>query len=155
MRFFFIILLLCSCSSRRPEDFKSKEYSYSFEKIGWRSIDPQGADKAYMNEERGSVIMVNSLCRKYDSTGLEVLSNNFLGGLTELEVLQKNSITYKDREAYSLQSKGKLDGVTVFLNSLTSNRNHCTFDFVLISPLKVSEADLKTYQELLENIKFN
>jgi hypothetical protein len=99
--------------------------------------------------------MINSLCKKYDSSGLDVLSNNFLTGLTDLEIIEKKSVPYKGREAIALLSKGKLDGVLVFLNTLTSNRNHCTYDFVLISPIKVNEDDLKTYQALLESVKFD
>jgi hypothetical protein len=150
-----IILLLYSCSSSKPDDLKSKEYSYSLSSSEWNSINPQGADKTYVHNNHGSIIMINSLCKKYDSSGLDVLSNNFLTGLTDLEIIEKKSVPYKGREAIALLSKGKLDGVLVFLNTLTSNRNHCTYDFVLISPIKVNEDDLKTYQALLESVKFD
>ena len=150
-----IILLLYSCSSSKPDDLKSKEYSYSLSSSEWNSINPQGADKTYVHNSHGSIIMINSLCKKYDSSGLDVLSNNFLTGLTDLEIIEKKSVPYKGREAIALLSKGKLDGVLVFLNTLTSNRNHCTYDFVLISPIKVNEDDLKTYQALLESVKFD
>ena len=154
IKLLFIIVLVYSCSSSKPEDLKSKDYSYTFNQSGWKDIDSQGADKAYLNENNGSIIMLNSLCKKYDSTGLDVLSNNFLSGITRLEILEKKSVTYKDRAAYTLLSQGKLDGVTVYLNTLTMHRNHCTYDFALISPVKVNETDLKTYQNLLDKIKF-
>lgn len=150
-----IILLLYSCSSSKPDDLKSKEYSYTLSSSEWKSIPPQGADKTYIHNDHGSIIMINSLCKKYDSSGLDVLSNNFLTGLTNLEIIEKKSVPYKGREAMTILSKGKLDGVLVFLNTLTSNRNHCTYDFVLISPSKVNEEDLKTYQALLESVKFD
>jgi hypothetical protein len=150
-----INLLLYSCSSSKPDDLKSKEYSYSLSSSDWNSINPQAADKTYVHNSHGSIIMINSLCKKYDSSGLDVLSNNFLSGLRELEIIEKKSVPYKGRDAISILSKGKLDGVLVFLNTLTSNRNHCTYDFVLISPNKIVDEDLKTYQALLESVKFD
>lgn len=148
------ILLIYSCSSSSPADFKSKEYKVEAPGNSWKSVDPHGSDYAYLNSGTGSAIMTNSLCKKYESTDLEVLSNNFLTGIKNLEIKEKSSINFHDREATDQTLTGEIDGVKVFLKSRTFKRNHCTYDFVLITPQAPNTNDQSTFNNFLNNLRF-
>lgn len=150
-----LILLIYSCSSSSPEDFKSKEYKVDAPEGSWKSVDPQGSDYAYLNAGTGSAIMANSLCKKYESTDLDVLSNNFLTGIKNLEIKEKKSTTFHDREATDQTLTGDIDGVKVYLKSRTFKRNHCTYDFVLITPRSPNTHDQDSFNNFLNNLRFN
>lgn len=148
------ILLFYSCSSSSPADLKSKEYKVEAPRKPWKAVDPQGSDYAYLNSGSGSAIMANSLCKKYESTDLEVLSNNFLTGIKNLEIKDKKTTTFHDREATDQTLTGEIDGVKVFLKSRTFKRNHCTYDFVLITPHSPDSGDQGTFNDFLNNLRF-
>lgn len=148
------ILLICSCSSSSPDDFKSKEYKAEAPRGPWKTVAPQGSDHAYLNSDTGSAIMGNSLCKKYESTDLDVLSNNVLTGINKVEIKDKKTTIFHDREATDQILTGEIDGVKVFLQSRTFKRNHCTYDFVLITPQRPNTNDQNTYNDYLNNLRF-
>lgn len=147
-----LLLLITGCSSRiDPKDFKSDEYSINFSESNWTTMPEKDADKAYTNKNTGSIILINSLCKKYTSSDLENVSSNLLGGITHLEILEKKSVSYREREAIDTKASGKIDGVKVFLNTRTFKRNHCTYDFALIMPNQILKDDENSFFNLLEN----
>lgn len=148
-----IILLLFTvgCSSRiDPKEFKSRDYRIDFDFPHWIQLPEKDADRVYGNSKTGSIIFINSLCKKYTSANLEDVSSNLFGGIVDLEVKEKQNVIYQDREAIDTYAVGKMDGVVVHLKLRTLKRNHCTYDFSLVMPLKTIDQDFNTFKEMLE-----
>jgi hypothetical protein len=137
--FFFAIFCLClfvnsSCST--PTLNKSKSYDLKFQDSDWKRIEPDTSDYAFLNSKTNSIIMVNSLCKKYEATSLKHLTSNILAGIQDIKVEDRLEKTYFSRSALVTHVSGSFDGVPVFLTITTIAKNRCTYDFILISRTK-------------------
>jgi hypothetical protein len=154
----FQLILLCillgSCSflSKSP-DLKSKSYTLQEAPRGWRVLAPGGSDHAFSNEKSFSIITINSLCGRYESTNLRQLTFNMLGGLDEPIIEHSTTVQYNNREALRSDATARIDGVPVFLTVKILRKNECIYDIVLISTSnEARESDTAAYNKLLTHI---
>jgi hypothetical protein len=148
----FLGLWLCGCSFLVGNDTESKSRTYSYKApIGWTQLPAGGSDHAYSNPRTNSIMTVNSLCGRYQTTTLRQLTNNILGGLDRSTIEQSETKTYAGREALRTLAHARMDGVPVHLIIKTVRKNECIYDFILISSSKeIREADSKYFDRLLE-----
>ena len=120
----------------QPTEQGSKNEEVSFERtpMGWVKQDPDKSDFALFHPEKKSMIIVNSLCRKYESTSLRHLNSNLLGGLEDVTIQNQKKMMFKGRDSLRTELRGKLDGVPIWLFTQTVKKNFCVYDFVLIAP---------------------
>ncbi len=153
-----LALVLCtSCSllvgGSGSSDVKSENLRINFLSSNWRPITPDTADYAVQNPVTGSVITANSMCKKYDSTSMKHLTINILSGVESVEVLTTEEWTFSGREALTTNIKGKLDGVETYMSIVTTRKNRCVYDFILISPTrKTFERDQASFKEFLREV---
>ncbi len=159
---FIVIALLGSCSLMRtkgPSHAKSSDYHLSspssdWEK-SWTTLPPHQSDKAYLHHNSGSIILINSICDRYQETSLQFLSQNLLSGLNVSEVKERKEFTLAGMPAMSLKAKGKMDDVEIYISAITNKRTKCVFDFILIiQNEKHYKADLKDFESLINSISF-
>ena len=122
----------------------------------WTKINKETSDFAISNSATRSVFLLNSACRKYEASNLNSLTSAILTGVEIVKILEKKIITYQDRDAMDLTVLGKLDGVERYFHLLTTQKNNCIYDFVLIS---TSERNLKKdnldFQSFIQRIELN
>mgnify|MGYP003642641147 FL=1 len=156
----FSLLLLClitgclsSCSFVTNSEgvIKSKNLIINFKRAGWKSIAPDKGDFAFRNEKSKSYILVNSLCRKYDNTTLEQLTDNLLAGLQRPIIAKQSEKRLFDRSALKTEATGALDGVKTSMLILVVKKDRCIYDFALISQTENLGSTLEADFEQLLN----
>lgn len=79
-----------------------------------------------------------------------------LAGISELNINERKDIFYQDREAVEVAASGKLDGIQRFFRIITTQKNNCIYDYILISTnQKNLDADTPALRLFLERIILN
>jgi hypothetical protein len=153
------ILHSCSFFSSNESNIyvKSKFYQNDILKIAdksWEQIKTSGADFAIFNKKTSSIFLINSACRKNEASSLNALSSALLSGIEEIETISKEVKQYFDREAHELRLTGKVDGIKTYINILTTQKNYCIYDFVLIAKnQKKLDLDYKYFNLFINKVK--
>ena len=147
-----LILLIGSCASDSGLYKKSTTIDNqiaSSPPAPWKSISSEGSDFALQNNKTKSLFLLNSACRKNDSSSLDSLVSSILTGLEDVTFIENKVVTYQERQAVEVVASGKLDGVIRFFKIVTIIKNNCIYDYVLISTnvknLDKDSPDLKTF----------
>ncbi len=145
------LAVLSSCSFAPTPIPKSKDYDLNLKSQEWKSIDPDSSDHAFENSSTHSIMLVNSQCEKYESSSLDKLNSGMMSGIDNLQVINKESTKFASRDALLMQAKGSLDGVPVFLKTLTLRKDRCLYDLVLIANSQDTlKKDDSAFEELLK-----
>lgn len=108
-------------------------YRVSAPADGWRQVELETANAAWLNDEYGASLLVNSHCEGVQDAPLEALANHLLIGWTEREVLSERRLELSRREALEREVSAKLDGVPRRLMLLVLKKDGCVYDVVLSS----------------------
>jgi len=140
MRHVFLILffiLLYSCSSSEPTNYKKSGEIINNLKRNipkpWKEINAEASDYALENSQTKSIFILNSACRKYESSNLNTLTSSILSGIENLNVTERTNAFYQEREAAEVTASGALDGIQRHFKIITIHKNNCIYDYVLIS----------------------
>jgi hypothetical protein len=154
------LLYLASCSMFSSNEngayVKSKNYINQLEKSipsTWSRLTDDGADFALMNKKSSSIFLINSACRKNETSSLNALSSSLITGIADIEIIDRKNIDFQGREAQEIKFSGKVDGVKSYVNILTTQKNYCIYDFVLISKsIKKLEQDYINFKEFISRV---
>lgn len=130
------ITLLNSCSllvPSPPENEKSEHYSIHFSRKGWEEINPDISDHAYIHRESNSIVLVNSMCKKYEASSYNHLISNMLSGFEDIKYERKEEINLFGRKASRFKIKASLDGIMTYFIFISVRKNRCLYDFALIT----------------------
>lgn len=109
-------------------------YRVSEPSDGWRQVRVASANAAWLHDELGASLLVNSHCEGVQDAPLEALANHLLIGWTEREVLDQRKFELSRREALEQEVSAKLDGVPRRLMLLVLKKDGCVYDVVLSAP---------------------
>lgn len=113
---------------------KGKSYSINFKSPEWSlQKNDERSDYVFQHPD-GSILLSNSFCGEFQDEPLDRLAVKTFKGVSGFTSGESGWLTYRDREAYRLEGKGKVDGVSVGLRVLNTRRDNCYFDFISISP---------------------
>ncbi len=153
-----IAMILTGCSmllpAANPKASKDKKLLVNFIHPGWNTTDPRESDHAWVQEKRGDVIVVNSFCGAFQALSLEALALKTFQGYQEFKPLGKHSLDWYGREAFEMEAEARVDGVKVLLHLRNYRRDHCYYDFVLISPRDQNHDSLLAFEALLKGVQF-
>lgn len=122
----------------------------------WVEISSEGSDYALQNKNTNSIFLLNSACRKYEGSTLSSLTSSILTGIESVQITEKANVFYQDREAVEVTANGKLDGITRYFKIITTQKNNCIYDYVLISTnAKNLATDAPALSTFLERIIIN
>jgi hypothetical protein len=122
----------------------------------WTQISNESADFAILNNLTHSVFLFNSACRKFEASDLNSLVSSMLTGVEIVKTIEKKFISYQNRDAIDMTVLGKVDGIERYFHLLTTNKNNCIYDFVLISTNeKYLNEDGHYFQDFIQRIKIN
>jgi hypothetical protein len=152
----FITTAGCSLfiSSPDPKASKDKNLSVNFSYDPWIATDARESDFAWAHERAGDVMMVNSFCGEFQSLPLETLALKTFQDYQGFRPLGKNTLEWKGREAFEMEAEAFVDGVKVIIHLRNYRRDHCYYDFVLISPRGRTEESLKAFNTMLSGVRF-
>jgi hypothetical protein len=125
-----LLLSACSFFASSKRYYKSEDLKISFNKPPWNEVKTDTSDIAFQNGSTSSMMLVNSNCKKFDSSKLEHLVNDILSGIESIQFLENNNLKFKGRESIQSKIQGKLDGVDIFLSLVVLKKDHCIYDFV-------------------------
>jgi hypothetical protein len=160
LRFIPLLLILTSCSFFQTQDSGNYSKSTSVENrmlkmnlSPWSTVKNEGSDFSLINNLTKSYFLFNSACRRNELSTLKTLTSSIFAGIDELEYLDKTTITHQDRDASLVTASGKVDGITRYFRVLTTQKNSCIYDYVLISINKITlDKDTTDFNSFTQNI---
>lgn len=156
--FMLFLGVLTGCSlflpKTPPPPAKDKNLKVIFSMPGWKTTDPHESDYAWSNEQRGDVLLVNSFCGEFQDLSLETLALKTFDGYQEFKPLGKNTTEWEGREAFEMEAEARLDGVKILLHLRNYRRDHCYYDFILVSPRTRAQESLLAFRRLLDGVVF-
>lgn len=157
----YILLLLSTlavnCSSmipKAPKPTKDTRYKINFQSQEWIKTDPRESDFAWVQNKTGEVIVVNSFCGEFQSLPLETLALKTFDSYDSFKPLGKNTLEWKEREAFEMEAEARIDGVVVLLNFRNYRRDHCYYDFLLVTPRSRNPKSYLVFKELMNQVSF-
>lgn len=149
------LVILASCSSGSNKPTKDEDLVINFAMTDWASTDPRESDRAWVHRARGDVMMVNSFCGEFQSLPLEALALKTFESYDSYKPLGKRALTWHEREAFEMEAEAYVDGVKVLIHLRNYRRDHCYYDFVLISPRTRSEDSITAFNRMVEAVEFD
>lgn len=153
------MLLIQSCSVFSDKNdsgvyVKSKNIKQSYSIPQWKmNSKHESADLVFEKNKSGSLIIVNSNCRKNNLSSLQTLKASILAGIEKLDLEEEKTITLHDRDALETTFNGSLDGVKRFMTLTIFQRDFCIYDMILIAKKKNNHAtDLPDYEKLTREL---
>ena len=146
-----------SCSWLIPTPKKApsankKQYTLNYKSKEWKQIDQYQSDFVFQNTS-GTTLVINSFCGEFQDQELKVLALKTFNGLKDIRNRKEGPLKILDRDAYSLQADGDLDGVKVNIKVINLRRNNCYYDFLKITPKGVTEVPNQP-EELISRMEF-
>jgi hypothetical protein len=159
-RIFLAILLVAALSSCRHGSLDGGFYTKSETRYyvgqlpaGWRRVDFQDNDLAYVSEDGQHVIATNATCKEYEDAPLKVLLRHLLMGFTEPKTLNQETKMLDGREALFSHSTAKLDGIPRELSLVVMKKDGCIYDFMQICPVGQWDRDRAAFDQLLQQFR--
>lgn len=169
-----MIALLCSstvalaaCAVLFPDRTAPKNADYAVDTLTtpWVHIpvgaDPDStdslkADIAYENPKTGSIISINSLCRKYTNSSLEESTTNLVRGINDRQTLRQEKIKVDGADALDSTFSGNVDNVEINIRTVVLIKNHCNFDFIyVVVPKHESAVKDQSFDKFLASFRAN
>lgn len=138
----------------QPKSAKGDSYKITFDSDQWTQKKEERTDYIFANKGDGRILLSNSFCDEFQDQPLDRLAMKTFNTVDELKVEKKDYTTFKNREAYRLEGRGKVDGVPVGLILLNTRRSNCYFDFVSITPLESAEEIQTDFENFLSTVEF-
>lgn len=157
---FLLLLTLTSCGLFQTQDSGnySKSTTAQNKMIGmdltpWTVGKNEGSDYTLFNNLTKSYFLFNSACRKNDLSNLKTLTSSMFAGIDEVIFIEKTTTNHQGREAALVTASGKVDGVTRYFKVLTTQKNNCIYDYVLIAlNEKTLEKDTADFNSFTQHI---
>ena len=92
LRLVIFSVFLTSCAfflGGENKGIKSELLKANFKSLDWEKVEKEFADYAYKHRTQSAFLVINSLCKRYDSTTLVQLTNSILAGLEELSITKQ------------------------------------------------------------------
>lgn len=158
-RLFVLVILLSislSCSiffpSNKSSDIKDKKYNVLFNNNGWRNLSSKDTDFVFQNNN-GDILMANSFCHEFQHLSLDKLAMQTINNLSQSKLIQGSFGEFKGRESYQALAHGSMDGINVQIKIQNYRRNHCYYDFILITQEMTDDLTL-VFLRFLESVEF-
>ena len=117
---------------------------------GWRRLNLQDNDLAYLARGSEHSLAVNSTCGGAVDAPLPVLTQHLLIGFTERKETESQLIPLDGREALRTRHTAKLDGVPIELLFVVIKKDGCVYDFTYLSPPQHFEERVADFDALVQ-----
>jgi len=160
LKFIPLLLILSSCGFFQTQETGNYSKSTTVENRmvmmnlkPWTQVKNEGSDFTLFNNLTKSYFLFNSACRKNELSTLKTLSTSMFAGIEDIEIVEKTMTTHQDRDAALVIASGKVDGITRYFRVLTTQKNSCIYDFVLIAVNEITlNKDTTDFNSFTQNI---
>lgn len=153
---FALVTSLCACGPAHMKEGVYEDaqvqYRVSSPDDGWRQVKVETANAAWLHDELGASLLVNSHCEGVQDAPLEALANHLLIGWTEREILSERKLELSRREALEREVSAKLDGVPRRVMLLVLKKDGCVYDVVLSSSPAAFARAKKAYEHVVGSL---
>lgn len=119
----------------------------------FHDIDPQLADKAWVDEKTGNTISFISDCgNKVDPT-LNQLQSEAVSVISNFKMIQEKTISFDGREALLSTVSGDVDGVAVMMRVLSLKKNSCNYTVSYTGVSKTFEQESAAFNQFMNSFK--
>ncbi len=150
----FAALLLCGCSLIGGG--AGLEHADGYELVapeGWKRKGREESDRAYKLAS-GNIATLTSSCNENPSAPLDVLTRHLLMGTRNTTIKKREKVQWGPNEGLFTDVTAKLEGAPFHLNLFVIAKAGCVFDFSLVSPGEISQADSQAFQEWVASFKY-
>ncbi len=154
---FTALALLMGCSAlvpTAPGPQKDKHLRITYKHPEWDEVDPRQSDRAWSHHRRGDVMLANSFCGEFQSLPLEALARQTFESYGGYIPLGKRTLEWQGREAFEMEIQANVDGVGVLIYLRNYRRDHCYYDFLLITPRERNRDSLAAFEAMLKTVRF-
>jgi hypothetical protein len=158
MRRALVILAMfgaAGCAAGLRDGFFAKDgvkYRVEAPADGWKKVDFQDNDLAWVREGKGEVIAVNATCADHKDPPLDVLTQHLLMGFDERVKASETRETIDGRDALRTHWQAALDGVPVELELVVMKKDGCVHDFSYVAP-RGGGTGKPVFERLVQNFK--
>jgi hypothetical protein len=160
-RTFLVILALsglatgCRHGELRAGAFTKSDVRYRIGELppGWKQTSLRDNDLAWIANDSGHTIALNSTCDEYRDAPLPALTQHLLMGFTERQLIKQETVPLDGREALRSHYQAKLDGVPIELLLVVMKKNGCIYDFTYLSPVGRFVEKLADFEQFLQGFK--
>jgi hypothetical protein len=160
-RTFLAILVLsglatgCRHSDLRAGVFTKSDVRYRIGELppGWKQTSFRDNDLAWMANDTGHSIALNSTCDGYQEAPLPVLTQHLLMGFSGRQLIKQETVPLDGRDALRSHYLAKLDGVPIELLLVVMKKNGCIYDFTYVSPVGQFADKLADFEHFLQGFK--
>jgi hypothetical protein len=156
-----------ACSALTPDRTAPKSTTYHVEKpsgSSWinvpvgenaDSVDSLKADMAFENTQNGTIISLNSICRKYNSTTLDDLTNNLVRGIDNRKLVSEKYRLIEGAQARDSLFEGVVDKVQINIRTVVLIKNGCTYDFIKVAIPERGGDNQADFEKFLASFKIH
>lgn len=159
--YLLLSFLLGFCSScgmlKSRSSIPVKDYNLQIIHPGppWESGVPEGADSVFTNSKTHSIIMVNSICKRYQQSELSFLAQNLLSEVSKPEIKMRKERNFHGLDALEIIAVGLFNDKEIKVNTLTAKGENCVYDFILISSnIESFYDDQNSFYKLLNGVTY-
>lgn len=154
--FFIISFLLAGCINL-PIGKSQKERSTAITVVApsgaYEKTSSKHVDQGWIHSKNGTTISYLSDCGDTADISLKQMELTALSGLRNLRVLEQNDISFSERKALRSKVQGDVDGVTVNVELLVTQKNGCRYTFTLTGfPPSFSQAQTD-FNQFLKGVR--
>lgn len=119
---------------------------------GWRRVTIPTANVAWVDDDDGAALLVNSHCDGVQDAPLEGLAGELMIGMTERDVQEQRVVPFAGREALEMMASGKLDGVLRQRALFVLKKDGCVYDVVYDAPPVHFDAGLPAFRRVRDGL---
>ncbi len=106
-------------------------------------------DRLWKNSSNGNTISYLSECSETNDPDLVAVQTGILRGVSQLNILKSDTITYNDREALHTVATGKVDGVATTMELMIFKKNGCLYTLNYVGLASHFNKDQKIFNDFI------
>lgn len=115
--------------------------------------DSGSVDHLWRNPINANTISVFSDCTQSGRSSLTAVQKGILGGVSQLEVLSSERMTFNNREAIRSVVSGKVEGVDTQIEMLLFEKNACVYALSYLALKSNFSADQSAFKEFIKGFR--
>jgi hypothetical protein len=119
----------------------------------WTLTNRGESDKAYVLPSGNRVSLVSS-CNRDPEAPLEILTRHLLMGTRNVGTISRQKRKIGGNDGLYSKVTARLEGKPFHLEIFVTAQNRCVFDFSLVSPGSIPEADTASFESFIRSFSF-
>jgi hypothetical protein len=153
----------------KPIEEKSISYGImdlSTQNSDWKRLEPSQdtngnlatgiADASFQSQITGSIISINSACKRYEDNRkerLSALTRELLLGISEISYFKEESVPIDGNSALQTTVRGKMNTEDMMLRTVVVHLGQCIYDLMYVSRPNKFKQGQETFSRFVSSLK--